>query len=237
MFRDYENCYKIVDRSKLQNNKELVYKDMLWKGGVYCKLPFGYGHYYDKEGNHIFSGFVFEGKRIGVGVECYPNSQSQSIAYYGLYMNDMRHGWGVSYDETGNVIYEGEWAHDAIHNSDNVVVSEEGQNYHNLVSFLFIEDNAFNDLTALLLGCEIFHLLEILIIGNNCLYNVSQLEIRHRRLKYMKIGNNSFGRCELFNVQQCEKLLSIIVDDNAFNQAIVCIVESKIEFDSDLICR
>ena len=217
------NYYKRVKRSKLENNKELVYKDMLWKGGVYRKLPFGYGHFYDKEGNRIFSGFLFEGKRIGVGVEYYPNSQSQSIAYYGLYMNDMRHGWGVSYDEDDNVVYEGEWVNNAIRNSDQttaVLKEDRDVNFHNRISSIIIEDHSYNTPVIRVFNSNLFYLLEKLIIGNYCLNGLFDFDIQQlHHLKSISIGNNSLNNCELFNIQQCENLLSIIVGDNSFNKS------------------
>ena len=78
-----------------------------WEGDWYNEKPFGFGSVYDGEGNRIYSGFMFEGKKIGFGEEYF--ADNHKVDYCGNFMNDKRHGWGVKYDRNGNVKYEGDW--------------------------------------------------------------------------------------------------------------------------------
>ena len=40
-----------------------------WEGDWFNEQPFGFGSVYDGEGNRIYSGFMFEGKKVGFGEE------------------------------------------------------------------------------------------------------------------------------------------------------------------------
>ena len=62
---------------------------------------------YDGEGNRIYSGFVFEGKKVGFGEEYF--ADTHTVDYCGNFMNDKRHGWGSTYDKNGNKLFEGDW--------------------------------------------------------------------------------------------------------------------------------
>ena len=37
---------------------------------------------------------------------------SESLEYQGEFKNDKRHGYGISYSENGEVVYEGDWKND-----------------------------------------------------------------------------------------------------------------------------
>ena len=71
-----------------------------WEGDWYNQEPFGFGCLYDGEGNRIYSGFMFEGKKIGFGEEYF--ADNHKVDYCGNFVNDKRHGWGTSYDRNNN---------------------------------------------------------------------------------------------------------------------------------------
>ena len=66
-----------------------------WEGDWYNEQPFGFGSVYDGEGNRIYSGFMFDGKKIGFGTEYF--ADNHKVDYCGNFMNDKRHGWNSVY--------------------------------------------------------------------------------------------------------------------------------------------
>ena len=78
-----------------------------WEGDWYTEKPFGFGNYYDGDGNRIYTGFVFDGKKVGFGTEYF--ADVYKVDYCGNFMNDQRHGWGITYDKNGNKLFEGDW--------------------------------------------------------------------------------------------------------------------------------
>ena len=78
-----------------------------WEGDLYDNKPFGFGCYYDGEGRRVYSGFIFEGKKIGFGTEYFPDNFK--VDYCGNFLNDKRHGWGTTYDRNGRKLYKGDW--------------------------------------------------------------------------------------------------------------------------------
>ena len=70
--------------------KQLSDDGSRWEGDWYNGKPFGFGSYYDGEGNRMYRGFVFEGKKVGFGVEYF--ADTHTVDYCGNFMNDKRHG-------------------------------------------------------------------------------------------------------------------------------------------------
>ena len=83
--------------------KQLSVDGSRWEGGWYEDKPFGFGSYYDDEGNRIYTGFMLEGKKIGFGTEYF--ADVYKVDYCGTFMNDQRNGWGISYDRNGKCRY------------------------------------------------------------------------------------------------------------------------------------
>ena len=50
-----------------------------WEGDWYNDKPFGFGSIYDGEGNRIYNGFMFEGKKIGFGEEFFSDNHKGII--------------------------------------------------------------------------------------------------------------------------------------------------------------
>ena len=87
--------------------KQLSDDGSRWEGDWYNEKPFGFGSLFDGEGNRMYSGFMFEGKKIGFGTEYF--ADNHKVDYCGNFMNDKRHGWGITYDRNGNKLFEGDW--------------------------------------------------------------------------------------------------------------------------------
>ena len=78
-----------------------------WEGDWYNEKLFGFGSIYDGEDNRIYSGFMFEGKKIGYGTEYF--ADNHKVDYCGNFINNERHGWGITYDRNGQKLFEGDW--------------------------------------------------------------------------------------------------------------------------------
>ena len=115
-----------------------------WEGDWFNGEPFGCGSFFDSEGNRMYTGFVFEGKKVGFGTEYF--TDSHMIDYCGNFVNDLRHGFGTSYDKKGNLLYEGDWRR------GNNSFEEEN---------VFVEDNCEEDFIVHDFSKE-------LVIGENC---------------------------------------------------------------------
>ena len=65
-----------IDDSEIERNtiKQLSEDGTRWEGDWYLEKPFGFGSVYDGEGNRIYSGFMFDGKKIGFGTEYFSDT-------------------------------------------------------------------------------------------------------------------------------------------------------------------
>ena len=118
-----------------------------WEGDSINGNPYGYGGIYDEENHIIFNGFIFEGKKVCYGKSIY--GDIGIIEYEGGYYNGMRFGYGHLYDKKNELIYNGEWYNNNPMNERRLEIHEE----------LKEEDIHFG--------------LEEIVIGENCLKNIS----------------------------------------------------------------
>ena len=101
--------FKEVDENAIEKGaiKILSEDGSRWEGDWYNNNAFGFGCLYDGEGNRMYSGFMFEGKKIGFGTEFF--SDNHKVDYCGNFMEDKRHGWGTTYDRNNLKLYEDNW--------------------------------------------------------------------------------------------------------------------------------
>ena len=180
-----------VEEKKIERNviKDIYEDGTRWEGDWYNEKPFGFGSVYDGEGNRIYSGFMFEGKKIGFGTEFF--SDNHKVDYCGNFMNDKRHGWGTTYDRNGQKMYEGEWAC--------------GNNHYQQLT---IEDNYPSNLI------EIHNSMKEFIIGEGCFNNVrDDLEIyNYPNLEKIIVKKDSFRLLNAFRVFNNERLTEIEIE-------------------------
>ena len=107
--RDREGSYENSNEELIEHDvvKQISEDGSRWEGAWYNKRAFGFGSVYDGEGNKIYSGFIFEGKKVGFGEEYF--ADNHQVDYCGHFMNDKRHGWGSTYDRNNIKLYEGDW--------------------------------------------------------------------------------------------------------------------------------
>ena len=197
-----------------------------WEGDSLNGQPYGFGNFYDENNHIIYSGFIYNGKKVCWGSEFF--GESGIIEYEGEYYKNMRFGYGRSYDKKSNILYEGEWLNNQPIELTNVTLSKEMK--ENDISFgvkeLIIEDGYEGK------GCNfILHSyphLKSLHIGRNCFSNVIVFEISNcTELEEVFIGECSFNGINkdskenknengIFRITDCLKLKKISVGVKSF---------------------
>ena len=158
-----------------------------WEGDSLNGNPFGYGCLYNSENQIIYSGFVYEGLKVCYGTEMY--GDVGLVEYEGGYYKGMRYGNGKLYDKKNELIYEGEWYMNNPLETSSVKIDRE----------LKEEDIHFG--------------LEEIVIGENCLKNVSCFKlIGFNNLKKLVIYKNRLKRMKLFCIENCNELVDVIMD-------------------------
>ena len=154
--------------------------------------PFGFGSYYDGEGNRMYSGFVCEGKKVGFGEEYF--ADTHTIDYCGNFMNDKRHGWGSTYDRNGNKLYEGDWRfgkNDFEDDRIEVKNEEDCMEFHDLIKELVIGEWCFNEIKDDFV-IENYPNLEKIIVKKKSLKNLNSLKIcKNEKLKTINVYGNA----------------------------------------------
>ena len=193
-----------IDRGEVE--KKVIMQTMengsRWEGDLFNQFPFGFGSIYDGEGNRIYSGFMFEGKKIGFGEEYF--ADNHKVDYCGNFMNDKRHGWGTTYDRNGNKLYEGDWRFGKNAFDERIVIKNEKDclRIHDLIKELEIGEKCLNDWKY------------DLIIQN------------YPNLQSIVVKKNSSQNLNLLKICNCEKLKNIEIESNDFHNVKNVIIES-----------
>ena len=226
-FKKIPNTNKFVafPHNKIDDNDriEIYGEGDRWEGDSFNGIPFGYGHFYDDEGNRMYSGFLYKGKKVGYGTEYF--ADTHTIDYCGHFMNDKRHGWGISYDRNGTKLYEGEWRFGFNHYSKYTVTREnENMNiFSSDIQELVIEDYCFDSKKIGKSFCIENNSLLTLHINNCCFCNVSSFEINNcNHLEIVRIGEYCFGEilmngCDgLCYIHNCSNLRVLSILSKSF---------------------
>jgi hypothetical protein len=79
-------------------------------GGLLSKQFFGLGTFSYAKGDHltgkIYMGNFFQGQKCGFGVLILHDV----VIFRGHWLNDKRHGYGMSYSNSGKFVHRGEWS-------------------------------------------------------------------------------------------------------------------------------
>ena len=78
-----------------------------WEGEVRDLLPNGQGKFFNTDNVCIYDGMMVNGKAHGIGTGFYPDLET--IAYYGIWRNNMRHGPGMEFNRKGEFMRSGLW--------------------------------------------------------------------------------------------------------------------------------
>ena len=175
-----------------------------WEGDWYKEKPFGFGSLYDGEGNRVYSGFMFEGKKVGFGTEYF--ADSHTVDYCGNFLNDLRHGWGTIYDRNGNKLYEGDWRCGKNDFEDERIVieddcEEDDLRIHDLIKELEIGENCFNEWKGDLI-IENYPNLQSIIVKENSLRYLNSLKICNcEQLKIIEIGGGALQNVKVVTIE------------------------------------
>ena len=240
-FKKIPNTNKFValPHNKIDGNDRIeIYEEGdRWEGDTFNGIPFGYGHFYDDEGNRMYSGFLYKGKKVGYGTEYF--ADTHTVDYCGHFMNDKRHGWGVSYDRNGTKLYEGEWRFGFNHYSKYTITrGKENTEVFSLdIQELVIEAYCF---VGNKFGRSLYienNSLLILIIHEACFNKVSRFEINKcNNLEVVRIGKSCFGekgknyKESLCYIHDCSKLRVLSILSEAFSHFYSMKLESNTSF-------
>ena len=158
---------------------------------------------YDGEGNRIYSGFMFEGKKIGFGTEYF--ADNHKVDYCGNYMNDKRHGWGTTYDRNGLKLFEGDWRFGKNDFDEKIVIEdnceEDCLRIHDLIKELEIGENCYNEWKDDLI-IENYPNLQSIVVKNYSLQNLKSLKICNcEKLKTIKMEGSEGWNSAFWNVK------------------------------------
>ena len=210
-----EEKEKVVSGNEIEENvvKQMSEDGSRWEGDWYNGNPFGFGSFYDEEGNRMYSGFVFEGKKVGYGTEFF--ADSHIVDYCGNFINDQRYGWGCSYDRNGQKLFEGEWVCGRNDFDTKVVIQDKWEGevvvMHNLIRELDIGNYCLNDVRGDVIIRNYPHL-ETISIKDCSLKNANCFKIMdNAQLKSITIKDGIFFYGSLMNVNSVV-FESIVID-------------------------
>ena len=203
----------VVDENDIEKGvvKQINENGSRWEGDWYNEKPFGFGSIYDGEGNRIYSGFMFEGKKIGFGTEFF--ADNHKVDYCGNFMNDMRHGRGTTYDRNGNKLFEGDWRCGKNDFEDKIVIEfnceEDDVRIHDLIKELEIGENCYNEWKGDLV-IENYPNLQSIVVKRNSLRNLNLLKICNcEKLKTIEIEGGKWEENGAFN-----NVKNVIIESN-----------------------
>lgn len=118
-------------------------KGLRWEGSSYKGKPFGYGCIFADTNTVVYKGFMIENQKCCYGKQFYPDSDS--IEYCGCFWNNQRHGYGMLFDRSGKLLFEGVFhlgsiPQPCVHirdNNDDIV--------HRMIEELIIDERSMND--------------------------------------------------------------------------------------------
>ena len=203
--------YAIVDENEIERSVKIAISNdgSRWEGDWYDEKPFGFGSIYDGEGNRIYSGFMFNGKKVVYGIEFFVDTHT--VDYCGNFWNNQRHGRGSSYDRNGNKLYEGEWRcgrNDKF--KDKIVINNDNCEdviMHDFIKELEIGENCYNEIRDEL-DISDYPYLEKIVVKKNSLQNVKALRIsNNERLKSIDIHDNAFRNVKNVKIDSNSNLL------------------------------
>ena len=199
--------------------KQLSNDGSRWEGDWFNEQPFGFGSVYDGEGNRMYSGFMFDGKKVGFGEEYF--ADTHTIDYCGNFLNNKRHGWGSTYDRNGNKLFEGDWRcgkNDFEEDRIEIKNEEDCLEIHDLIKELEIGEECFNKWKCDLV-IENYPNLEKIVVKKNSLRNLNSLKIcNNEKLKTIEIEDNEDGRKSAFKNVKALTIESIF--SNIFKESI-----------------
>lgn len=223
-----------VDLSLIENNRLIDTNDEgdRWEGDILDGKPFGFGTYYDTNGDAIYTGFYAFSQYVCAGTMLYPIGV---IEYQGGFYNGKRYGNGTLYDRNGCVCYSGIWINDA---QPSAAIRLDSTFFlHNHVEDIVVSNYCCNDVKTLIF--TEFNALHSIHIGNDCFRSVDEFHLEGLPLLTDFIaGDRCFSEVSIdmerrknprrsFWIRQCPQLRTIGLGCFAFSDYSSFSVESE----------
>ena len=206
-----------------------------WEGDVLNDEPYGYGVFYDKEGEKAYEGFRIGNVNVCYGIQYY--SDIQKVEYEGEWCEGKRWGRSTQYDRDGNTVFDGKWIDDR-RMETRVVITNKNPEYllHNHVEHFIVCCNCCNEKTWKRLDLSFLSNLQELVVSHHCFQKVEEVElIGLSRLERVAIGERSFTNNNHdndydysfghFYLKDCERLKELIIGCDSFPDYSVCEIE------------
>ena len=204
-----------------------------WEGDILDNEPYGWGVFYDSEGEKVYEGF-----RIGDVNVCYGKSyysDIQKVEYEGAWCEGKRWGRGVQYDRNGKTVFEGEWMNDE-QASKRVVLNEENLFLHSSIEELIVQDHSCKGREWRVLDLSFMPKLRLLQVGDDCFEFVEEVKlIGLNQLERVVIGKKcfmvfkkgyGFNPNRHFYLKNCERVRELKMGRYSFSDYSVCEIEN-----------
>ena len=205
-----------------------------WEGDVLNNQPYGWGVFYDSEGEKVYEGFRIGEVNVCYGIQYY--SDIQKVEYKGEICEGKRWGRGLQYDRNGKTVFDGEWMNDDNQIEKRVVLNEENQFLHSYIEELIVENNSCNGPEWTALDLSFIPSLRLLEVGDGCFKYVNEVKlIDLSKLERVVIGMKSFTECKHyygydpnrhFYLKNCERVRELKIGCFSFRDYSVCEIEN-----------
>ena len=203
-----------------------------WEGDVLDNKPYGWGVYYDKEGEKVYEGFRIGKVNVCYGTQYY--SDIQKVEYEGEWFEGKRWGRGIHYDRHGNTVFDGEWVNDE--QAETTVTITDGSGlFYNHLEVLIVSDGCCNGNEWKAFDFSLIPCLRELQVGNNCFRWVKEVRmVGMNALEKVVIEDVCFSSREnavlvnaknRFFLKDCVRLRELKIGSNSFNDYSVCEIE------------
>lgn len=189
-----EADFSPIDSNLLDHGSIIDLSDdgMYWEGPSLDDLPFGFGCMYDSWNRLLYRGIFIIDRKDCFGTDFYPDL---GVAEYcGCFWNNHRHGMGMLFERTGELLYKGDYL---CGSSD----------YEKCITL-----NTYSD------EYSVHSLIEELVITDYCKWNYEyDMELcGYENLKRIKLGQYCLPVLKCFTISNNPQLNIIEADDNCF---------------------
>lgn len=163
-----------------------------WEGPSWDHEPFGFGNYFNANGELSYTGFMINHSIIGFGTFYFPGTTL--VKYIGTHIKGVYSGYGKLYDINGSLLYEGEWMEGSVLNTFSLSESQLTDEHciHSQLESVKIGDSSFTDESVTIVSFN-GYTFEELIIGDHCFPNVIKVcIISCPNIHHLEVGSHSF---------------------------------------------
>lgn len=222
--------YTVINLAKIKSGIiDLNDSGERWEGEIYGTLPCGWGTYFSKEGNAVYTGFRFWGWIVCYGTYYFQDLEPPQPRYRGMFCFNKNFGKGTIYSRTGTMIKTVETINGRSTESNDIVVPPETSDrlyYNNLMRSFTVQENCYMDVSRLVFTN--FPCLKTIVIMNNS-YNSTRTGLfmieNCPELQSIKVEKDSFDHYSFFKVLNCPKLETLEIGAGSFSRCLFFCLE------------